>query len=273
MSNLVLEQLTDGVLTLTMNDPKRLNGWTAQMVPALMEALSNAASNDEVRVVILTGIDPYYSAGVNLGGSLKLAHPKELHAQIVERNEALFNAFIRFPKPILVAANGPMIGACVTTATLCNGIIASEKATFSTPFHALGVPPEGCSSVVFPRLMGANAGRMLGREGWKPTAAEALEIGLVQWVVPHSDLLPQAQRIARQWIEEGVGRSYPTGLSREELEQTNARESVNVADAFLSPPFLMGQYRFLRSRKKHQLAAMFLTLRLTHPAWSRLLED
>lgn len=271
MSDLLLQRTVDGVTTLTMNNPKRLNGWTTEMLTALKDALAAAATDDATGAVVVTGTDPYYSAGVNLGGSLQMGHPREVHAMIVELNEAVFDAFISFPKPILVAANGPMIGACVTSATLCNGIIASENATFLTPFHRLGVPPEGCSSVVFPELLGEDAQRMLGPEGWTPTAAEALEVGLVQWVVPHEQLLDEAQRIAKQWIEEGAGRVYPVGLDRDKLREINKHESRQVADAFLSPPFLMGQYRFLKSRKKYQMAAMFLALRLTHPAWSRLI--
>jgi hypothetical protein len=68
----------------------------------------------------------------------QVMHPQKLHGFIVKNNAAIFNAFIEFPKPILVAVNGPAIGACVTSATLCDGIIASEKATFSTPFAKLG---------------------------------------------------------------------------------------------------------------------------------------
>jgi len=271
VSDLILKSTVDGVTTLTMNDPRRLNGWTTEMLADLQAALSRAASDEATRAVVLTGTDTYYSAGVNLGGSLKFGHPRRLHAMIVELNEAVFDAFLSFPKPILVAANGPAIGACVTSATLCDGIIASDRATFSTPFAALGVPYEGCSSVVFPRLLGAAAERMLDSEGWKPTAAEALEIGLVKWVVPHEQLMVEAQRIAKGWIDEGASRTYPVGMSREELQEVNARESVEVATAFLSPPFLMGQYRFLRSKKKRPLAAMFLGLRLTRPLWSRLL--
>ena len=65
-------------------------------------------------------------------------HPQKLHDFMLKSNAALFEAFIDFPKPLMVAANGPAIGACVTSATLCDAIIASEKATFSTPFAKLG---------------------------------------------------------------------------------------------------------------------------------------
>ncbi len=270
--DILLRTTVEGVTTLTMNLPKKLNGWTDALLGAVLDALRSAAENDATKVLILTGADPYYCAGVNLSGALQLGHPKRLHATIIERNQLLFDSFLRFPKPILIAANGPAIGASVTSATLCDGIIASDKASFSTPFARLGVSPEGCSSVVFPKLIGEqNAARILGEEGWQPTAREARTIGLVQWVVPHEQLMDEAQRIAREWIAEGRERTYPVGLSRAELEAINARESVVLADAFLSPPFLMGQYRFLRSKNKTGPALTFLALRLTHPLWSRLL--
>ena len=101
-----------------------------------------------------SGADPYYCAGVNLNESIRPMHPKKLHKMIYENNRAVFDLFIEFPKPIIVAANGPAIGASVTTATLCDAIVASEKATFLTPFAKLAIPPEGCSSVHFEKIMG-----------------------------------------------------------------------------------------------------------------------
>ncbi len=269
---LVLFSTQNQVTTLTMNLPERLNGWTMSMIAALKAAFARAADDRSTRAVILTGADPYYCAGVNLSSTVKLSHPRALRDLIIEHNRELFDMFLDFPKPILAAVNGPAIGACVTSATLCNAIIASEKATFSTPFAALGVPAEGCSSVTFPRLLGEeSAHRMLGAEGFKPTAAQALEAGLVQWVAPHEELLQRAQTIAEEWLAAGAERTFPAGFSLEELKAVNAEESVAVANAFLSPPFLQGQFRFLWGKKKRRPALMFLALRLTHPAWSLLL--
>ncbi|MBK6918251.1 MAG: enoyl-CoA hydratase/isomerase family protein [Deltaproteobacteria bacterium] len=269
--DLLLRNTRDGVTTLTMNNPRRLNGWTVDMLAAVLSALRELAGDDDTKAVILTGTGDYYCAGVNLAGALQLAHPAKLHASIIERNQALFDTFLDFPKPILVAVNGPAIGASVTAATLCNGIVASERATFSTPFAALGVTPEGCSSVVFPRLLGASAARMLGPEGWKPTGAQAVEIGLAMRCVPHAQLQEEAHRIARGWIEQGVGRRYPVGMSRDQLHAINAEESRVLATAFLRPKFLMAQYDFLWRKKKRPLALAFLALAKTQPAWRLLL--
>lgn len=268
----ILSASQDGVTTLTMNTPERLNGWTQRMMDALRDGMTAAARDDETRVLVLTGADPYYCAGVNLAGTLRPGHPRKIRGMIVQHNQALFDLFLDFPKPMLVAVNGPAIGASVTSATLVDGIIASEKATFSTPFAALGITPEGCSSVQFARLMGQeNAQRMLGAEGWRPTAREALDAGLVQWVVPHEQLAVEADRIARQWISEGARRQFRGGSQRDELKAVNARESVDLADAFLGAPFIKAQYKFLAGKKKWGPAAMFLAMRVTRPLWSRLM--
>jgi len=268
----ILVEKREGVTTLTMNTPARLNGWTRQMMDALKECLRAAAHDDETRVLVLTGADPYFCAGVNLAGTLRLGHPRKLHALIVENNQALFNLFLDFPKPMLIAVNGPAIGASVTSATLCDGIIASDKATFSTPFSALGVTPEGCSSVQFARLMGEeNAEKMLGREGWRPSAEEALDAGLIQWVVPHDQLVEEAHRIAREWVSTGAQRTFRGGSGRDELKAVNARESLVLADAFLGAPFIKAQFKFLSSKKKWGPAAMFLAMLVSRPVWSRLL--
>lgn len=268
----ILTHKQDEVTTLTMNTPERLNGWTRAMMDALKEGFRDAAEDDGTRVLILTGADPYYCAGVNLSGTLRLGHPRKLRAMIVEHNQALFNMFLDFPKPLLVAVNGPALGASVTSATLCDGIIASERATFSTPFVALGVTPEGCSSVHFARLMGqANADRMIGPEGWKPTAGEALEAGLIQWVTPHEELAQEARRIALEWVTSGVTRGFRGGSECDELKAINARESVKLADAFLGAPFIRAQFKFLWRKKKWGPAAMFLTMLVSRPLWSRML--
>lgn len=270
---ILLTETVDGVTTLTMNNPAKLNGWTTEMISALRDALSEAGRDDATKVLILTGTGNYYCAGANLSAALPLGHPQRVHVLIESINAALFEMFIDFPKPIIVAANGPAIGAAVTSATLCNAIIASSTATFSTPFAALGVTPEGCSSEVFPRLLGDAAPRMLGEEGYKPTADEALEIGLVDKVVEPDALMAEAQAMARAWIAEGVEREYPVGMTRDRLRQINARESKELATAFLSPPFLRAQFQFLWRKKKYQPALMFLALWRSQPLWGRLLRD
>lgn len=270
--NLILWDTQDQVTTLTMNNPRKLNGWTMEMLFALRDAMNRAAEDADTHVLILTGTDPYYCAGVNLSAVVTPQHPARLHAFIVEQNQSLFEMFLSFAKPILVAVNGPAIGASVTSATLCDAILASDKATFSTPFAKLGVTPEGCSSVTFPKLLGAqNAERILGAEGWQPTGTEAVEIGLADRVVPHDELMDEARALARQWVEEGRERTFKLGMTAAELREISARESRELAYAFLGPDFLRGQYEFLKSKGKRGPSLVFKSLLLTRPLWARLL--
>lgn len=265
--------IEDGVVTVCMNRPKKLNGWTLDMMMAIKAAMSAAARNESVKVIVLTGEGDYYSAGVNLSSTIQLMHPRKLRDMINEMNQQLFEIFLLCPKPILVAFNGPAIGASVTSATLCNGIIAADNATFLLPFAALGVPPEGCSSVHLARLMGeGNAQRMLGQEGWKPTAKEAHEAGLVQWLVPSENLREEAQKIAKSWADADEPRKFMAGSTLEELVEINKSESLELANAFLAPKFLHGQAKFLWKKSKYGSALMFYALLALRPLWALTLK-
>jgi len=266
---LVLSSTKNNVTTLTMNDPKKLNGWTGPMMLTLQDRFIQHASDPDTKVLVLTGADPYYCAGVNLSATIQPMHPKKLHTMIQTNNQAVFDAFLDFPKPILIAANGPAIGACVTSASTCDAIIASEKATFLVPFARLSIPPEGCSSVHFERMLGKEAARKMLEDGWKPTAAEAKEIGLVKEVVPHDQLMEKAQELAEEWVATGKAKEVPAGGNVEEYKAVNAKESLELADAFLSYPFLDAQYNFLKSKGKN--ATVFMILKTLRPLWSKLL--
>ena len=220
----------------------------------------------------------YYCAGVDLSGTIKPMHPATLHDVIRTSNQRVFDTFLKFPKPLIAAVNGPAIGASVTTTTLCDYTIASDLATFSTPFARLGVPPEGCSSVHFEYLMGKEEGqRMLGDEGFSPTGAEAADIGLVKEVVSHKDLMKRAEEIAREWIADekrmGEPRSHMGYADTRRLLKVNEKESQDLADAFLSDKFLRSQASFLESKKKTVPSLIFKVLVATRPAWKRLLPE
>merc|ERR1712045_853468 len=187
----------------------------------LQSRFKEVVSDPDTKVVVLTGTDPYYCAGVNLSATIQPMHPRKLHNMIFTSNQAVFDQFLDCPKPIIIGANGPAIGACVTSATLCDAIVASEQATFLTPFARLSIPPEGCSSVHFERMLGRQAASRMLNDGWKPTAAEAAEIGLVKEVVEHERLLARAQELGEKWVVEGKKKEIPGGGSVEEYKAVN----------------------------------------------------
>lgn len=117
-----------------------------------------------------------------------------------------------------------------------------------------------------------NAQRMLGPEGWIPTAQEAKEAGFVSDVVPHDQLMTRAQAQAEQWVQEKKVRNLVLKKQVEEYKAVNARESKELADAFLAVPFIDAQYKFLKSKGKTQIANTFWFLKITRPLWSKMLK-
>ena len=87
-------------------------------------------------------------------------------------------------------------------------------------------------------MLGQKAASRMLKEGWKPTAVEAAMIGLVREVVDHENLLARAQELGEQWVAEGKKKEIPAGGTVEEYKAVNARESLELADAFLSYNFL-----------------------------------
>lgn len=166
-----------------------------------------------------------------------------------------------------MAVNGHAIGASVTSATLCDGIIASSNASFSTPFQRLGIPPEGCSSVHFARVMNPDIAKRMLHENLKLNAFEAKSAGFVVEVYPPEQLSDAAQSLAESWIATEKRRVVSS-----DLKEVNAQESRNLATAFLSPPFLWAQYSFLLTKKRYQPAAVFAILAATHPLWRMLVD-
>jgi peroxisomal 3,2-trans-enoyl-CoA isomerase len=169
----LLLSLRDRVLWITLNRPARKNAFTNAMYNELIDAFTWAGSDPSVHVVVLTGSpdskpSEFYSSGNDLGNftgenqgsgdEMDLQKMTHAAAVMVER---FVQSFIRFPKPLIGAVNGPAFGIAVTTLLLCDLVYTNTKASFTTPFTALGQNPEGCSSLLFPLLLGQKANRIL----------------------------------------------------------------------------------------------------------------
>ena len=120
--------------------------------------------------------------------------------------------------------------------------------------------------------MGAkNAQRMLGPEGWAPTAEEAFNAGFVYQVVSHNNLMERAQAKAEDWIKDDHVKNLIKINQVDKYKAVNMMESRQLADAFLAMPFIEGQYKFFKSKGKTKAANTFWFLKVTHPLWSRML--
>ncbi len=189
----ILSHHEGGVTTLTLNRLQRKNSLTAAMYGQLADALAQAAEDTQVRVVVIQGHETIFSAGNDIGDFLNNPPASE---------DAPVFRFLRgisgFAKPLVAAVCGPAVGVGTTLLLHCDLIYAGDNAAFSTPFVNLGLCPEAASSLLMPRLMGhprAAEALLLG----EPFSAEsALEWGLVNRIVPPTEVNALAQQQARR---------------------------------------------------------------------------
>lgn len=199
MSEAILVHREAGVMTLTFNRPDKKNAITAAMYTALAAALEAAAGDPEVRVAVVQGAEPVFTAGNDLADFLHnppLTAVGEGPAPVVRFLHALRD----FPKPLLAAVCGPAVGIGTTLLLHCDLVYAGDNAAFSLPFVNLGLCPEAGASLLLPQLVGhlrAAEKLMLGEPFY---ADEAVEMGLVNRVLPphevHAYTQAQAAKLA-----------------------------------------------------------------------------
>jgi len=189
----ILQHAEAGVMTLTLNRVERKNSITSDMYGALAEGLARAEQDPAVRVVLIQGHESVFSAGNDIGDFLN--KPPAGEDSPVFR---FLHGIARFPKPLLAAVCGPAVGVGTTMLLHCDLVYAGDNAAFSMPFVNLGLCPEAASSLLVPQMLGyhrAAEALMLG----EPFFAEAaLEVGLVNRVLPPTEVNGYANAQARK---------------------------------------------------------------------------
>ncbi len=193
MTEDILVHAEAGVMTITLNRVERKNSITSDMYGALADALDRAKDDAAVRVVLIQGHETVFCAGNDIGDFLNKPPAGE--------DSPVFR-FLRgiagFPKPLLAAVSGPAVGVGTTMLFHCDLVYAGDNAAFSMPFVNLGLCPEAASSLLVPQMLGyhrAAEALMLG----EPFMAEAaLEVGLVNRVLPPTEVNGYANAQARK---------------------------------------------------------------------------
>jgi 2-(1,2-epoxy-1,2-dihydrophenyl)acetyl-CoA isomerase len=197
VSDTVLYDLTDGVATITLNRPEAMNSLVTEAKVALREAVGRTAADPAVRAVILTGTGRAFCAGQDLrehGDNLTAG--RGLDGTVRDHFNPIVRALVTMPKPVVAAVNGVAAGAGASLAFACDLIVAAEKASFLMAFTKVGLAPDSGVSWTLPRLVGrAKAAELLLLA--EPVRAEqALELGLVNQVVPDDQLDSVARALA-----------------------------------------------------------------------------
>jgi enoyl-CoA hydratase len=194
MSELVLVEDDGPVRTIAFNRPEARNALSAALQRESAAALMAAEADDGVSVVILTGADPAFCAGLDLrelggGDSDRVGLPQSPET-------SPFLALWAMTKPVIGAVNGPAITGGFEIALACDFIVASERARFGDTHARVGVSPGGGMSVFLPQAVGLRKAKEMSLTGNFVDADEALTLGLVNLVVAHDDLLPAAGKLA-----------------------------------------------------------------------------
>jgi enoyl-CoA hydratase/carnithine racemase len=189
----ILVHTESGVTTLTFNRPDKKNSITSAMYAALADALQAAEADASVRCVVFQGHESVFSAGNDIGDFLN--NPPATGESPVFR---FLHGIAQFSKPVIAAVCGPAVGIGTTLLLHCDLVYAGDNAAFSMPIVNLGLCPEAASSLLVPQMMGyhrAAEALLLG----EPFMAEAaLEVGLVNRVLPPMEAAGYAQSVARK---------------------------------------------------------------------------
>jgi enoyl-CoA hydratase/carnithine racemase len=213
----LLTALEDGILTVTLHRPDRMNAFTEKMLRELLDLFDEVDRNDEIRAVIVTGAGRAFCAGADLGGGgATFDHSEEENPARHRDGGGLITLRIyECRKPVLAAINGAAVGVGITMTLPMDVRIASEKARCGFVFARRGIVPEACSSWFLPRVVGISQAMEWVATGRVFPAEEALAGGLVSRVVPPEELLPTTRALAREIAENTSGVSV--ALARQML--------------------------------------------------------
>lgn len=250
----ILYQVTDGILTITLNRPHKLNAFTHRMRDELIDAFDRADADDKVRAIIITGAGRAFCAGADLsmgtstfdyaarGDEKDVSSHRDGGGKVTLR---IFNLL----KPVIAAINGPAVGIGATMTLPMDLRLAAADARLGFVFTRRGIVPEACSTWFLPRIVGINQALDWVLSGRIFKAQEAREAGLIQKVCPAENLMSaaieSAQEIAantsavsvalaRQMLWRMQGASHPMIAHRVEScaiyetgRSADAREGIN----------------------------------------------
>jgi enoyl-CoA hydratase/carnithine racemase len=208
----ILYDVEDGIATITLNRPDKMNAFTARMMADMIEAFDATDADDAVKAVIVTGAGRAFCAGADLSGggatfdvAARGNEPERASGRVgdIQRDGGgrLTLRIYDSLKPVIAAVNGAAVGIGVTMQLPMDIRIASTDARFGFVFARRGIAPEACSSWFLPRLVGVSTALEWCYSGKVFPASEAKERGLVRSLHAPEDLLPAARAIAREIID------------------------------------------------------------------------
>ena len=196
MTDLVLLDVADRVATITLNRPEARNALNGDLLESLTRTVADCDGNEDVDVLVITGADPAFCAGLDLkavsaGDPRLLGTAPTRDTQVRDRGP-----FGTLSKPLIGAVNGFAITGGFEIALACDFLVASENARFADTHARVGLQPWWGLTVALPQAIGMRRAREMSATGNFIDAQTALDWGLVNHVVPHAELLPFTRKLA-----------------------------------------------------------------------------
>ncbi len=242
----VLTELREGVGTLTLNRPDKLNAFAGRMRQEIAAAVRELANDTEVRVLVVTGAGRAFCAGADIGYMKELTAKRDTDGfrGLVEAGREVVTVIRETPKPVIASVNGPAAGGGANLALSCDIRIASDRATIGQTFNRIGLHPDWGGTYFLPRLVGPARALELIFGADMIQAEEAERLGLFNRVVPHDSLAketwalasrlatkpPKALALAKQAIYQSGDRSLGEMLDMETANQLACFESDDARE-------------------------------------------
>ncbi len=196
----ILVDIADRVATVTLNRPSARNALNRELMYALWDATLELGRDPDIDVLVLTGADPAFCAGVDLkevSGEMVSTIPPRMPGNGPERDtNGLYRFLPVIAKPVIAAINGVAVTGGLEVALQCTILVASDQARFADTHARVGIMPGGGITVLLAQSIGLRRAIEMSLTGNFLTAEDALGLGLVNHVVPHAELLPFTQRLA-----------------------------------------------------------------------------
>ncbi len=192
----ILTDLSEGIFTITLNRPEVYNAFNEQMTTDLQNAFKEAAKNDEIRCVVIIGSGKAFCSGQDLKDAPTGSGQRSLRDSLERRYNPLIRAMRNLPKPIIGAINGVAAGAGCSLALACDYRVCSDSAKLIEVFIRIGLVPDSGSSWFLVKYLGIAKAFELAATGNDVPAHKALELGLVNQVVPAEKLIEETKKVA-----------------------------------------------------------------------------
>lgn len=217
--NILLTEKNNGVGTITLNRPDKLNAFNDELTFSLQDALKEMEKDPTVRAIIITGAGRGFCSGQDLQSrsiSQEMGQRPSLGDSIKRRYNPIILKLRKLEKPIIAAVNGVAAGAGASLAFACDMRIVADNVTFIQSFTKVGLVPDSGSTFLLPRLIGVTKAFELMLSADKMDAQEALRLGLVNKVVPQENLISEARTLAEK-IAAGPSKAF--GLTKRAINR------------------------------------------------------